>query len=760
VKFLRSKDEALEFIIKFLKMIQVRLNETVRNIRTDNGTKFVNQTLCNYYEDVDISHETSVARTPQQNDVVNRRNHTLVEAARAMLIYAKASLFMWAEAVVTACYTQNYFLIRLRHEKTPYELLHAKKPDISYLHVFGALCYPTNDSDDLGKLKAKADVDFDELTAMDYEQSSSGPALNEMTPGTPSSGLVPQPPSLTPFFLKLLLQFLLFQPVHHPRHQLIKMHPHQELVPHPDHVMIITLKWIYKVKLDELGGVLKNKAQLVVRGYCQEEGIDFEESFTLVARLKAIHIFLTFVAHMNMVVYQMDVKTAFLNGILREKVYVSQSDGFLDSENPNHVYKLKKALYGLKQAPRAWYDLLSSFLLSQKFSKRTVDPTLFIKREGKDILLVQIYVDDIIFASTKPDLCEKNSKIMYSKFKMPMMSKMLFFLETSDLVDTPILEKSKLDADPQGKEVYPICYHGMIGSLMYLTASRPDLQFVDSCIALTAFTDTDHVGCQDTRGSTSGSMKLLGDRLRCVVDAEVFRKILDICPRVKGEEFTEAQDDDATLTFLIDLGYKGPLHKHTNILEAMTDRKSRIDILWGMFYKENVDYPEIIWEDFAFQIDHKMEKKSRRETMPFPRFTKVIINHFLSQYKSLFKLKFQHYHTIKDDGIVNRLKFVRIGEDYQEYGLPIPDMMLNNEIKQGTLKTVRDELHHRILDFHLGYNKELLIKGEIVNIVLNFSTIIRDSEKKNEDSVDTCNKCLELEAELVKKNDVYIELSK
>ncbi|GJZ22320.1 retrovirus-related pol polyprotein from transposon TNT 1-94 [Tanacetum coccineum] len=137
-----------------------------------------------------------------------------------------------------------------------------------------------------------------------------------------------------------------------------------ELVPRPDCVMVITLKWIYKVKLDELGGVLKNKARLVARGYRQEEGIDFEESFAPVARLEAIRIFIAFAAHMNMVVYQMDVKTAFLNGILREEVYVSQPDGFVDPENPNHVYKLKKALYGLKQAPRAWYDLLSSFLLS------------------------------------------------------------------------------------------------------------------------------------------------------------------------------------------------------------------------------------------------------------------------------------------------------------------------------------------------------------------------------------------------------------
>nr|GEX71548.1 retrovirus-related Pol polyprotein from transposon TNT 1-94 [Tanacetum cinerariifolium] len=158
-----------------------------------------------------------------------------------------------------------------------------------------------------------------------------------------------------------------------------------ELVPYLDKVMVITLKWIYKVKLDELGGILKNKARLVALGYRQEEGIDFEESFAPVARLEAIRFFCA--AHKNMVVYQMDVKTVFLNGNLREEVYVSQSDGFVDQDNPTHVYKLKKALYGLKQAPRAWYDMLSLFLISQDFSKGSVDLTLFIRINGNDLLL-------------------------------------------------------------------------------------------------------------------------------------------------------------------------------------------------------------------------------------------------------------------------------------------------------------------------------------------------------------------------------------
>ncbi|GJY32554.1 retrovirus-related pol polyprotein from transposon TNT 1-94 [Tanacetum coccineum] len=161
-----------------------------------------------------------------------------------------------------------------------------------------------------------------------------------------------------------------------------------ELVPPPDCAMIIALKCIYKVKLEEYGDVLKNKARLVAKGYRQEEGMDFEESFASVARLEAIRIFLANAASKNMTVYQIDVKTGFLNGELKEKVYVSQLEGFVDPDHPNHVYRLKKALYGLKQAPQSWYDTLSRFLLAHRFSKGVVDPTLFIQTTGKHTLYV------------------------------------------------------------------------------------------------------------------------------------------------------------------------------------------------------------------------------------------------------------------------------------------------------------------------------------------------------------------------------------
>ncbi|GJT37860.1 retrovirus-related pol polyprotein from transposon TNT 1-94 [Tanacetum coccineum] len=160
VKFLRSKDETPEFVVKLLKQLQVGLNKMVRNVQSDNGTKFVNKDLIASYESVSITHKKTVLRTPQQNGVVERRNRTLVEASRTMIIFSKAPMFLWAKAIATACYTQNQSLIHTLHNKTPYELVHNKKPDLSFLRVFGALCYPTNDSEDLGKLKAKADIGF------------------------------------------------------------------------------------------------------------------------------------------------------------------------------------------------------------------------------------------------------------------------------------------------------------------------------------------------------------------------------------------------------------------------------------------------------------------------------------------------------------------------------------------------------------------------------------------------------------------------
>nr|GEZ05023.1 retrovirus-related Pol polyprotein from transposon TNT 1-94 [Tanacetum cinerariifolium] len=470
-----------------------------------------------------------------------------------------SSCAMGKKAVATACYTQNRSIVRIRHGKTPYKLLHGKLPDLSFLHVFGALCYPTNDSENLRKLQPKADigifigyaptkkafriynrrtrriietihVDFDELTAMASEHSSSEPVLYEMTPTTISSGLVPKHTSSTPFvppsrndwdllFQRMFDELLTRPPnvdppapkviapitevvapepaestdlpslatvdqdapspskskttletqppvipndVKEGNHDIKVAHIEElneferlkvwELVPRPDKVMVITLKWIYKVKLDELG-----------------------ESFAPLARFEVIRIFLAFAAHKNMVVYQMDVKTAFLNGNLREEVYVSQPDGFVDLDNPNHMYKLKKALYGLKQAPRTWYDMLSSFLISQDFSKGSVDPTLFIRRNGNDLLLMSMMGKISFFLGLQISQSPRGIFINQSKYAIESLKKYGF--KSCDLVDTPMMEKSKLDKDKEGKAVDLSHYRGVIGTLLYLTASRPDLQF-------------------------------------------------------------------------------------------------------------------------------------------------------------------------------------------------------------------------------------------------------------------------------------------
>ncbi|GJT93776.1 retrovirus-related pol polyprotein from transposon TNT 1-94 [Tanacetum coccineum] len=491
-------------------MGSVLLQAPVIIIRTDNKTEFTNQVLKAYFDSVGISYQTSSVRTPQQNGVVERRNRTLVEAARTMLIFSYALLFLWAEAIATACYTQNRSLIHQRFNKRPYELINGRKPDISFLHVFGALCYPKNDREDIGKLGAKGDigffigysvnscayrvynrrtkkiietmnVTFDELSTMAFEQRSSKPELQGMTSRQISSGLnltnassiISQKPTeheLDILFEAMYDDYIGGQPsdalrtapaalanqniqtpttsttttnsaptptnssslaptapntsqdcstriclsiylLHHPQVQLnhhlreplrpvltrnqlqidgeLCIYALSELVPLPDNIKPLTLEWLFKNKLDKENTVIRNKTRLVVRGYRQEEGIYFEEFFSPVAMMEAIRIFLAYVAHKLFIMYQIDVKTAFLHGLLKEEVYVCQPEGFIDVDHPSHVYKLKKALYGLTQAPRAWNDELSKFLLHNHFTEGTIDPTLFIRRFNDDILVAQ-----------------------------------------------------------------------------------------------------------------------------------------------------------------------------------------------------------------------------------------------------------------------------------------------------------------------------------------------------------------------------------
>ncbi|GJW47138.1 putative ribonuclease H-like domain-containing protein [Tanacetum coccineum] len=277
------------------------------------------------------------------------------------------------------------------------------------------------------------------------------------------------------------------------------------LVDLPNGKRAIGTKWVYRNKKDERGIVIKNKARLVAQGYTQEEGIDYDEVFAPVAIIEAIRLFLAYASFKDFVVYQMDVKSAFLYGKIEEEVYVCQPPGFEDPDFPDRVYKVEKALYGLHQAPRAWYETLSTYLLDNGFQRGKIDKTLFIRRDKGDILLVQVYVDDIIFGSTKKSLCTEFEKMMHKKFQMSSMGELTFFLGlqvkqkedgifiSQDKYVTEILKKfgftdvktastpmetqKLLLKDEDGKEVDVYLYRSMIGSLMYLTSSRPDIMF-------------------------------------------------------------------------------------------------------------------------------------------------------------------------------------------------------------------------------------------------------------------------------------------
>jgi hypothetical protein len=351
------------------------------------------------------------------------------------------------------------------------------------------------------------------------------------------------------------------------------------LVPPPSNCHPIGTKWVFKNKQSEDGLIVRNKARLVAQGYCQKEGIDYEETFAPVARLEAIRILLAFAASKGFKLFQMDVKSAFLNGYIEEEVYVRQPPGFESSKFPNHVFKLQKALYGLKQAPRAWYERLKSFLLSKGFKMGSVDKTLFLLKHGSDTLLVQIYVDDIIFGGSSHALVSRFSDLMSREFEMSMMGELNFFLGlqikqtqegtfvhqgkyTKDVLkkfdmgegkplSTPMSTSATLDIDEHGEPVDQKEYRSMIGSLLYLTATRPDIHFAvclcarfqasprtshrtavkrimrylrftpefglwyssSSVLSLCGYSDADFAGCLLERKSTSGTCQFLGTSL-------------------------------------------------------------------------------------------------------------------------------------------------------------------------------------------------------------------------------------------------------
>ncbi|GJY61508.1 putative ribonuclease H-like domain-containing protein [Tanacetum coccineum] len=765
VFFLATKDETSEILCNLIIGLEKQLNHNVKIIRCDNGTEFKNHAMNEFCAKKGIKREFSVARTPQQNGVAERKNRTLIEAARTMLADSLLPIPFWAEAVNTACYVLNRVLVTKPQNKTPYELLIGKSPSISFMRPFGCPLTILNTLDSLGKFDGKSDegyllgystsskafrvynkrtkrveenlhinfledqpnvtgtgpnwmFDLDFLTnSMNYipvsvenqvnvdagtqdsyvagssgkdkgptqeyillllqphrtripiedvapaaheKPSESSPKDNDVqdsedaankeseqdlqdelekmvtqelaakamddvsrqafeeekrriasqkkaAQATSTNKLSTDRPSVStdrpsvstdrpsvstdrPFVMadfnnmgntiavspiptlrihkdhpkgKILgyltsavqtrgkiqkdssAQQALVSYIHkqnrtnHKDHQnclfacflsqeepktisqalqdeswveamqeellQFKLQKVWVLVDLPYGKKVIGTKWVFRNKRDERSIVVKNKARLVAQGFRQEEGIYYDEVFAHVARIEAIRLFLAFASYMGFTVYQIDVKSAFLYGTIEEEVYVHQPLGFVDPAHPNKVYKVIKALYGLHQAPRAWYETLSSFLMENGFRRGTIDKTLFIKKKKSDIMLVQVYVDDIIFGSTKKSMCTEFEECMHKRFQMSSMGELTFFLGlqvkqqpdgifisqdkyVADILKkfdflsirtatTPIESNKPLVKDEDGVDVDVHVYRSMIGSLMYLTASRPNIMF-------------------------------------------------------------------------------------------------------------------------------------------------------------------------------------------------------------------------------------------------------------------------------------------
>nr|GEU89953.1 retrovirus-related Pol polyprotein from transposon TNT 1-94 [Tanacetum cinerariifolium] len=580
VFFLANKDETSPIRKTFITGLENQLSLKVNIIRSDNGTEFKNNDLNQFCGMKGIKREFSVPRTPHRNGIAERKNKTLIEAAKTMLADSLLPIPFWAEAVNTACYNNDGDAAFVEKEpkfdakkpesevnvspsssaqsnkqddktkreakgKSPvesftgYRDLSVKFEDyfdnnINEVNAIGTLVptvgqifpnntntfsaagntfsavghYLSNDEDDLG-----AEADFNNLETSitanaipttrvhkDHHVTqiigdlSSATQIRSMTRVAKDQGGLSQ--MFSDDFHTCMFACFLLQKEPKRVHQALKD-------PSWIEAMQEELLQFKMNKKDERGILVRNKARLVAQGHTQEEGIDYEEVFALVAMIEAIRLFLAYASLMGFMVYQMDVKSAFLYGTIKEEVYVCQPPGFEDPDHPDKVYKVVKALYGLHQAPRAWYETLGNYLLENGFERGKIDQTLFIKRQKWDILLVQIYVDDIIFGATNKDLCKSFEKLMKDKFQMSLTGELTFFLalqvkQKKDVIfishdkyvavilkkfgltdtksaSTPIDTEKPLLKDPDSEDVDVHTYRSMIGSLMYLTSSRPDI---------------------------------------------------------------------------------------------------------------------------------------------------------------------------------------------------------------------------------------------------------------------------------------------
>ncbi|GJT57972.1 retrovirus-related pol polyprotein from transposon TNT 1-94 [Tanacetum coccineum] len=463
-----------------------------------------------------IKREYSNARTPQQNGVAERKNRTLIEAARTMLADSFLPNTFWAEAVSTACYVligseKNQANLHAGHQEanqnaastTDDKREGTREEEQVFMDDLERLTKQEKEAyEEDEALRKKLETLVIKMVMLKHKQTNfstasphEGLSLAVPTHSEEDDSEIPPLEDIIKVLLMKILEALEDESwVDAMQEELLQFEIQKVwvLVDLPYRKKAIGTKWVYRNKKDERGVVVRNKARLVAQGHRQEEGIDYDEVFAHVARLEAIRIFLAFASYMGFVVYQMDVKSAFLYGKIDEEVYVSQPPGFQDPKYPKKVYKVVKALYGLHQAPRAWYATLSTFLLKNGYRRGTIDKTLFLKKDKNDIILVQVYVDDIIFGSTKKSWCDEFKALMKSRFQMSSMGELTFFLglqfkqkEFGSLLVWIISGKPKL-------------------GLWYPRVSSFDLE---------SYSDSDYAGANLDRKSTTGGCQFLGRRL-------------------------------------------------------------------------------------------------------------------------------------------------------------------------------------------------------------------------------------------------------
>nr|GEU82207.1 putative ribonuclease H-like domain-containing protein [Tanacetum cinerariifolium] len=432
-----------------------------------------------------IKREFSVARTPQQNRVAKIKTIKLIEATRTMLADSLLPTTFWAKAVNTACYVQNRVLVTKPHNTTPYELLLGRSPNIEFMKPFGCLVTILNTLDHLGKFEGR-------LMRGSYTQdvNTVGPSINTANRNINTSSLNINTVGSNDPSMPSLEETDIFDDVYDDREVGAKANTNNlELLTVVSHIPTTRVQKDHPK--EQIIGDLNLATQT-------RRMLNFSEENAMVSyinKIEAIRIFLAYASFMGFIVYQMDVKSVFLYGIIEEEVYVCQPPGFEDPYFPNQIYKVEKALYGRHQAPRAWYETLSTYLLENRFRRGTIDKTLFIKKDRCDIILVQVYVDDIIFGSTKKCFCDKFKQMMnksQDKYVADILKK--FDFTTVKTASTPIEPNKALIKDAKTEDVDVHLYRSMIGSLMYLTAFRPDIMFaVCACTRFQVTPKTSHL---------------------------------------------------------------------------------------------------------------------------------------------------------------------------------------------------------------------------------------------------------------------------